>query len=349
MIVPYPLTNQLYAKMLRKVIVEEYSLFELCDLNGTKVFETATVSNCIPFIQVAKPKEKTWISNIDEKLEIHKTFEQPLSALVQDEKTYVWNVMQEKRVPNRHADMHVLGDYCYVSYGLRPNSDEKTAKGEFKKEDLISEVEDETPRRKYIEAKDIEKYKINRIRYLEYGTFRSPGKLVRPTFDEWFNPAKLFFNRLGDLVGTLDYENQYLHNDSIIGAALWKDLHGIVNKSITSSIKKFCTMRRDDMEKLSQTVDLRYLLGIMNSKYASVLLTNLRGGDYHIYPEHIRNIPIPTTTLAQQQKIITLVDQILQKKKGDSAADTKQLEYQIDTLVYQLYGLTSDEIKLLTK
>ncbi|MBQ7539083.1 MAG: Eco57I restriction-modification methylase domain-containing protein, partial [Treponema sp.] len=55
MIVPYPLTNQLYAKMLRKMIVEEYSLFELCDLNGTKVFETATVSNCIPFIQVAKP------------------------------------------------------------------------------------------------------------------------------------------------------------------------------------------------------------------------------------------------------------------------------------------------------
>ena len=348
MIVPYPLTNQLYAKMLRKMIVEEYSLFELCDLNGTKVFETATVSNCIPFIQVAKPKAKTWISNIDEKLEIHKTFEQPLSALVQDEKNYVWNVTQEKRESNRHADMHVLGDYCYVSYGLRPNSDEKTAKGEFKKEDLISEIKDGTPRRKYIEAKDIEKYKINRIRYLEYGTERSPAKLTRPTFNELYEPKKLMFNVLGELTGTIDTE-KLVHNHSLIACVLWKDLHGVENKSIATSIKKFSTMSREDMEKLSQTVDLRYLLGIMNSKYASVLLTNLRGGDYHIYPEHIRNIPIPTATLAQQQEIITLVDQILKKKKENSAADTKKLKCQIDTLVYQLYGLTSDEIKLLTK
>ena len=103
------------------------------------------------------------------------------------------------------------------------------------------------------------------------------------------------------------------------------------------------------MEKLSQTVDLPYLLGIMNSKYASVLLTNLRGGDYHIFQEHIRNIPIPTANFSQQQEIITLVDQILKKKKEDSAADTKNLECQIDTLVYQLYGLTSDEIKLLAR
>ena len=37
------------------------------------------------------------------------------------------------------------------------------------------------------------------------------------------------------------------------------------------------------------------------------------------------------------------------KKKEDYAADTKKLECQIDTLVYQLYGLTGNEIKLLTK
>ena len=73
---------------------------------------------------------------------------------------------------------------------MRPNSDEKTAKGEFKKEDLISNVKDNIPRRKYIEAKDIEKYKINRIRYLEYGTERSPEKFTRPTFDELYNHNK---------------------------------------------------------------------------------------------------------------------------------------------------------------
>ena len=99
-----------------------------------------------------------------------------------------------------------------------------------------------------------------------------------------------------------------------------------------------------EMETLSQTVDLKYLLGIMNSRYADVLLTNLRGGDYHIYPEHIRNIPIPSATIEQQQPIVNIVDEILKAKKTNS--DTSALEYQLDQLVYQLYGLTDEEISI---
>ena len=137
--------------------------------------------------------------------------------------------------------------------------------------------------------------RINRIRYIEYGTERSPAKLTRPTFNELYEPKKLMFNVLGELTGTIDKE-KLVHNHSLIACVLWKDLYGVENKSSASSIKKFSTMSREDMEELSKTVELRYLLGVMNSKYASVLLTNLRGGDYHIYPEHIRNIPIPSAT-----------------------------------------------------
>ena len=122
---------------------------------------------------------------------------------------------------------------------------------------------------------------------------------------------KLFFNRLGDLAGTMDSENKFLHNDSIIGATLWKDLHGIENKSIDGSIKKFSTMKREEMEALSETVDLRYLLAVMNSKYARVLLANIRGGDYHIYPEHIRNIPIPAVSREEQQPFVEWADKML--------------------------------------
>ena len=121
------------------------------------------------------------------------------------------------------------------------------------------------------------------------------------------------FNVLGELTGTIDTE-KLIHNHSLIACVLWKDLYGVENKSIASSIKKFSTMSREDMEELSKTVELRYLLGVMNSKYASVLLMNLRGGDYHIYPEHIRNIPIPSAP-APQKPIIDLVDKILAAKK----------------------------------
>ena len=187
--------------------------------------------------------------------------------------------------------------------------------------------------------------RINRIRYIEYGTERSPAKLTRPIFNELYEPKKLIFNVLGELTGTIDTE-KLVHNHSLIACVLWKGLSGVENKSIASSIKKFSTMSREDMEELSKTVELRYLLGVMNSKYASVLLTNLRGGDYHIYPEHIRNIPIPSVTLEQQEPIIALVDKILAAKKADSSADTTEWEKQIDHKVYELYGLTEDEIAI---
>nr|WP_318681876.1 Eco57I restriction-modification methylase domain-containing protein [uncultured Treponema sp.] len=372
MIVPFPLTNQLYAKVLRKMLVEEYDMFELVDLNGTKIFDNATVSNCIPFVKKARKSHvdsilltqnqknkngksldfpnpcgnSTWISKIDENLHISRAFEQTKNDLVQDEKNYVWNVTQEKRETNRHSDMHVLGDYCYISVGMVLNADEKVAKGEFSKEDLISKIKDEIHCREYIEAKDVGKYKINRIRYLEYNTKRVPNKIRRPTFRELYDAQKLVMNCLGTINSTVDFDVHFLHNHSIYCGILWKDLHGVENKSIASSIKKFSTMSREDMEELSKTVELRYLLGVMNSKYASVLLTNLRGGDYHIYPEHIRNIPIPSVTLEQQEPIIALVDKILATKKADSSTDTKEWEKQIDQKVYELYGLTPEEIAI---
>ena len=43
----------------------------------------------------------------------------------------------------------------------------------------------------------------------------------------------------------------------------------------------------------------------------------------------------------------TLVDQILKKKSEDNSADTADLENQIDQLVYQLYDLTEEEVKII--
>ena len=132
-------------------------------------------------------------------------------------------------------------------------------------------------------------------------------------------------------------------------AVPWRLLSHGDNKSITSSIKKYSRMSRKEMELLSRTIDLKFLLGIMNSRYADVLLTNLRGGDYHIYPEHIRNIPIPNATSEQQRYIASLVDRILAAKKENPQADTSALEAEIDQLVYQLYGLTNEEIAIIEK
>ena len=260
MIVPYPLTNQKYGKKLRKMIMEEYRLLEIADLNGTKIFENATVSNCIPFIQNSSPKGELRITQIYADKTFRKVLNKSPETLKQDENKYVWNLTSEKRDGNRYTDMNVLGDFCYISKGMVLNADEKIAKGEFRKDDLISETYDEIHSRKYIEAKDIDKYRVKRVRYLEWNTERCPDNLSRPTFRELYDCPKLIMNCLGTINATIDVEEHFLHNHSIYCAILWKDLKGVNNKSISSSIKKFCKYTRPEMEALSSEVDLLLLL-----------------------------------------------------------------------------------------
>lgn len=344
MIVPYPLSNQLYAQKLRQIIVDSYDMVEMVDLNGVTVFENATVTNCIPFVRKSHKEDKVIISNADKSKHITHSFEQSFDNLVQDKRTLVWNFTQEKRNGNKHSDMHVLGDYCYISVGMVLNADEKKAKGEFVKADLISTTYNEIHCKKYIEGKDLERYNIKRVRFLEWGTKRCPDELRRPTFPELYTSQKLLINALGEMKASIDTNKEFYCEQQVRMALLWNDLKDVSNKSIISSIKKFSTMKRHEMECLSKTVELQYLLGILNSKYASSLLSDIRGGDYHIVPEHIRNIPIPTATKEEQSTIVSLVNRILDTKKDNPSADTSAFEAQVDFLVYKLYLLTYDEV-----
>ena len=59
-------------------------------------------------------------------------------------------------------------------------------------------------------------------------------------------------------------------------------------------------------------------------------------------------LPIPRQISNEDQKpIIQLVTQILTQKKNNPKADTSILEREIDKLVYELYGLTEEEIKII--
>lgn len=173
------------------------------------------------------------------------------------------------------------------------------------------------------------------MRYLEWNTERCPNRLSRPTFRELYDSPKLLINRLGVLKVYLDIDTHFLHSDSMFCAVLWKDLKGVNNKSISSSIKKFCKHSRTEMEVLSVEVDLYYLLGILNSSTADQLLADQRGGDYHIYPEHIRNLPIPVTSRDVQDAIGAIAKEILHRRETNS--DYTNLETQLNELVASLY------------
>ena len=322
--------------------MRNYNISEIVDLNGTKIFDNATVSNLILFAQNTPATDVVSISNIDEQRIISHSFEQNYDNLVQDRSRYVWNFTNDNRNTTRHSDLHVLGDFCYISVGMVLNADEKKARGEFSKDDLISEIKDELHTREYIEAKDIERYRINNTQYLEYNTERCPDKLRRPTFRELYNCDKLVINRLGTLKVALDNNVHFLQSDSSIMAILWKDLSSVDNKSIKASVKRYSRHSRAAMEEYSRTVSLEYLLAVLNSKYAHTLLALQRGDDYHIYPEHMRNIPIAIASEKVQKHIGCIVKDIVESKGKNE--DTSALENEIDIILYHLYGLTYDEV-----
>ena len=73
------------------------------------------------------------ISHIDEEQNIKVSFEKSKDELVIEAKTGVWNLERKILNAERHSELNVLGDFCFISVGMVLNADEKTAKGKFKK------------------------------------------------------------------------------------------------------------------------------------------------------------------------------------------------------------------------
>ena len=96
---------------------------------------------------------------------------------------------------------------------------------------------------------------------------------------------------------------------------------------------------------------LKFLAGICNSRMFMIIYETLfgalrMGAGLQYQAPQLRVMPIPIVSETQQTPIIALVDRILAAKKENPSADTSALEAEIDALVYKLYGLTDEEIKI---
>ncbi len=103
---------------------------------------------------------------------------------------------------------------------------------------------------------------------------------------------------------------------------------------------------------LNKKFDKKYLLAILNSYLIDFWYknyfenTHLSGGYIRFDIPYLKKIPIAEILDKEQQPFINKVDEILSIKKENPKADTSQLETEIDQMVYQLYELTEEEIKI---
>jgi hypothetical protein len=94
----------------------------------------------------------------------------------------------------------------------------------------------------------------------------------------------------------------------------------------------------------------KYVLALFNSKLLKFYYQNTNSQSGDIFPQvrisSVENLPIKLAEKKIQNDIEKLVDKILEKKQKSSTADTSDLEKQIDEMMYEIYGLTGEERKI---
>jgi hypothetical protein len=120
----------------------------------------------------------------------------------------------------------------------------------------------------------------------------------------------------------------------------------------------------------NQNPSLFFILGLLNSTllfwYLKLIGTSLRGGYIRFWTKYLEQLPIRTINFsdpadkARHDKMVVLVERMLalHKKRAEVKLDHEKnliegqidaTDKQIDALVYELYGLTEEEIKIVER
>ena len=96
--------------------------------------------------------------------------------------------------------------------------------------------------------------------------------------------------------------------------------------------------------------NIKYLMAVLNSAIGKWIVqeyvTKLDTGGYMMQKTFLDKIPVYFPSELEEEPFIQLVDKIIGRKNDDHTADTLDLEKEIDEMIFKLYGLTEEEIKI---
>ena len=186
------------------------------------------------------------------------------------------------------------------------------------KEDVFADYVKDSTYKPILDGRDVVKWRIN-WDIKEYDKYLSyTNKLHRPREERLFLAEKkiLLPRRATKIVATIDYQQYYALNTAYI----------CLNKG--------------------NRYETEFLLGIMNSRVVDYFYSMLFMG-WQITIPALEVIPIPYCVKEKQLEVCLLVKKAIEIKRSNPSADTSALEAEIDHLIYQLYGLTEDEIAVI--
>lgn len=297
---------------LRAHLLRQYDLYEI-GLLPQKVFEHATVETALLFVQNRIEQSDITFVDVRENKIISK---REKKQILND---YDLNINPEETVESGNTVL--LGELCTMIVGIVSGNDKKYCRFE-KLTDLDKPC---------IRGANISRYSINYTgEYIWYdreqiiadgnaktksSLKQAPGQSSPKKPEDFEIPEKIVVQRIAKrIIAALDTEQYYAHSSVVI-------------------------------IKPGEEVNLKFILGVINSKYVDSWLKR-NSSNVSINVGMLKKIPIPVATKEQQKQIVGIVDQILAAKKTDPQTDTTALEAEIDKLVFELYGLTEDEIAI---
>lgn len=331
MIIPDTIGRADYTTKIVDLIEKDFQLYRIDFFPESKIFENAAVKNKIVFIsQKIANRNPTRIIR-------GKAFS---DVKILSDATGIDKYHYEKNeIQIDSENTEELADICFVSYGLRLNSDKDDKGSKFKKDDLLSDVKTKVNSKKYTEGKYLDKYLIKKSLFLEWDTERCPARLVRPTFPELYQPKKLLLSRQKRIAA---YSSDgHICDNTIILAVLAKDLAEVDNTSIRKYYSNLSSNRKD-IENNSGNFELKYLLALINSRVIQYFIHGASKGSIDFYPDDWKKIPVKKLSLIEQAPFVSLANYIIYLKTETLNTPEDQFmpsyfEQIIDGMVYEIY------------
>ncbi|WQV54309.1 Eco57I restriction-modification methylase domain-containing protein [Helicobacter pylori] len=295
---------------IRDYIDKNLKITMLIDLSNIKIFESASTYTCINIFKRENKKNEILFLKSDDLNELSNNKDDFLKIPdVNIEHISIFLDPISRHIAERFKTQ--LGDFCKIFCGL--------SKTGFRSDVINTNSEKSVY---FLESSDIYRYYVNDF-----------GKKFLKRIDDYFSQEKQEIFEQQDIIFMTRMTNQIRCVVVPLGV-----YGGKVNILYDFRIDRFL------------------ILGVLNSKLMTYFYkkkffpTHMQGGAFGFDTLSVETLPIPQITKSNKptaNKIIVLVDKILQAKAKDLKANTQELEKEIDALVYQLYHLTDEEIKII--
>ncbi|RVZ86536.1 DUF7149 domain-containing protein [Helicobacter pylori] len=295
---------------IRDYIDKNLKITMLIDLSNIKIFESASTYTCINIFKRENKKNEILFLRSDDLNELSSNKDDFLKIpSVNIEHISIFLDPISRHITERCKTQ--LGGFCKIFCGLSKTGFRSDVINTNNKKSVY-----------FLESSDIYRYYVNDF-----------GKKFLKRIDDYFSQEKQEIFEQQDIIFMTRMTNQIRCVVVPLGV-----YGGKVNILYDFRIDRFL------------------ILGVLNSKLMTYFYkkkffpTHMQGGAFGFDTLSVETLPIPQITKSNKptaDKIIVLVDKILQAKEKDPKANTQRLEKEIDALVYQLYYLTDEEIKII--